>query len=93
MCFFIKVFQEKFQRDAFQAIEVGEKEDGGLNVDIDTDFVEFFTETYPDADLDETFQGFFEVLISGFIDEMENNPDKVEEFKTFVAEKELEESS
>ena len=69
----VQEYSKEHEVEVFSDIDAESGE--GMIVNIDNGFVEHFEETYPGIDLDETMSHFFEVLIKGFMEEVEKDPE------------------
>jgi len=77
----VQEYSQANEVEVFTDIDSATEDEGGLIVNIDNGFVEHFESTYPGVNLDEVMSGFFEVLIKGFMQEIEDNPDYAAEIQ------------
>ena len=71
-------FQKENQVEVFTDMDMNDS--GGLDVNIDQDFVKAFEAKYPGLNIDDSLQDFFQTLIENFMVEYEKDPEAFKQF-------------
>ena len=84
----VQDYASEHQVEVFSDIDA--ESGDGMQVNVDSGFIELMESKFPGINLDEVLSGFFEKLIKGFMEEIESNPEYMEEIRQKTEELEKE---